>query len=139
MLKKNTKKTWIVLILILLTKITSFSQNISTQIEQDSTVSITAVDLKYTNLIFAEHKKLLSENEFLYEQVDNLHHLNLQNERIEELRLMQIDELECMNQSKMNQITYLEKELKKKNNKLVAWKIGGVTVTVGLLLFLLLR
>ena len=133
------RKKWIVLILILLTKITSFSQTTSTQIEQDSTVSITAVDLKYANLIFAEHKKLLSENEYLYEQVDNLHHLNLQNERIEELRLLQIDELECINQSQMNQITYLEKELKKNNNKLVAWKIGGVTVTVGLLLFLLLR
>lgn len=133
------KKKWIVLILILLTKITSFSQTISTQIEQDSTVSITAVDLKYANLIFAEHKKLLSENELLYEQVDNLYHLNLQNEKLEELRLLEIDELECINQSQINQITYLEKELKKKNNKLIAWKIGGVTVTVGLLLFLLLR
>lgn len=133
------KKKWIVLILILLTKISSFSQTTLTQIEQDSTVSITAVDLKYANLIFAEHKKLLSENEFLYEQVDNLNHLNLQNEKIEELRLLQIDELECINQSQMNQITYLEKELKKKKNKLVAWEIGGVTVTVGLLLFLLLK
>lgn len=39
----------------------------------------------------------------------------------------------------MNQITHLEKELKKKNNRLIAWEIGGVTVTVGLLLFLLLK
>lgn len=138
MLKKNIKKTWIVFVLILLTKITSFSQTTSTQIEPDS-IAVSITDLKYANLIFAEHKKLLLENKYLYDQVDNLNHLNIQNQRIEELRLQQINEYEALNQQQINKITDLEKELKKKKNRLVAWEVGGVTVTVGLILFLLLK
>lgn len=96
-------------------------------------------DLKYANLIFAEHKKLLLENEYLYDQIDNLHHLNIQNQRIEEFRIQQINEYQILNQQQINKISDLEKELNKKKNRLVAWEVGGITVTVGLLLFLLLK
>ena len=55
----------------MLTRITSFSQITSNNINQDSTVSIAFDQLKYTNLIFIEHEKLLIENGLLSKQVSN--------------------------------------------------------------------
>ena len=108
-------------------------------IEQDSTVLVTTSDLKYANLIFVEHDKLLKENSLLYQQVGNYMDLNRQLVQVDSLRLHQISEYNKLNQSYVNQIDALNKEVKKKNKTIRYWQIGGVTVSIGLVLFLLLK
>lgn len=130
------KRTLITLLLITLTKIISFSSTISTPIEQDSIVSVAASDLKYANLIFVEHKKLLTENSLLYQQLGNCIDLNNQLVQVDSLRKEQIFEL---NKKHTKQINDLNKEIKKKNNSILYWQIGGITISVGLILFLLFK
>ena len=130
------KRTLITLLLITLTKIISFSSTTSTPIEQDSIVSVTASDLKYANLIFVEHKKLLTENSLLYQQLGNCIDLNNQLVQVDSLRKEQIFEL---NKKHTKQINDLNKEIKKKNNSILYWQIGGITISVGLILFLLFK
>lgn len=108
-------------------------------IEQDSTVLVTTSDLKYANLIFVEHDKLLKENSLLYQQVGNYMDLNRQLVQADSLRLRQISEYNKLNQSYVIQIDALNKEVKKKNRTIRYWQIGGVTVSIGLVLFLLLK
>lgn len=133
------KKTLIMLLIIMLAKITCFSSTISMPIEQDSTVLVTTSDLKYANLIFVEHDKLLKENSLLYQQIGNYTELNKQLVQVDSLRLQQISEYNKLNQSYVYQIDALNKEVKKKNRTIRYWQIGGVTVSVGLVLFLLLK
>lgn len=121
-----------ILLLILLAKICCFSENISPQIPQDSTVLITVSELKYTNLIFVEHKKLILDNKLLQQQINNYKELNIQSEKLDSVRVRQI---ELYNK----QIDSLSKEIKKKNNSIKCWKIGGITVSIGLLIFLLFK
>ncbi len=102
----------------------------------DSTVSVTASDLKYANLIFVEHKKLLTENSLLYQQLGNCIDLNNQLVQVDSLRKEQIFEL---NKKHTKQINDLNKEIKKKNNSILYWQIGGITISVGLILFLLFK
>lgn len=130
------KRTLITLLLITLTKIISFSSTTSTPIEQESIVSVTASDLKYANLIFVEHKKLLTENSLLYQQLGNCIDLNNQLVQVDSLRKEQIFEL---NKKHTKQINDLNKEIKKKNNSILYWQIGGITISVGLILFLLFK
>lgn len=108
-------------------------------IEQDSTVLVTTSDLKYANLIFVEHDKLSKENALLYQQVENYTDLNNQLVKVDSLRLQQISEYNKLNQNYVNQIDVLNKEVKKKNRAIRYWQIGGVTVSIGLVLFLLLK
>ena len=102
----------------------------------DSTVSVAASDLKYANLIFVEHKKLLTENSLLYQQLGNCIDLNNQLVQVDSLRKEQIFEL---NKKHTKQINDLNKEIKKKNNSILYWQIGGITISVGLILFLLFK
>lgn len=124
---------------MILVRIFSFSSTISTPIEQDSIVSVKASDLKYANLIFVEHKKLLIDNTLLLEQVNNFTELNFQLEQIDTLRVQQLEEYRKLTESYSNQIEDLNKEIKKKNAIVKGWQIGGITVSVGLILFLLLK
>ena len=133
------KRTLIVLLIMMLARITCFSSTTSMPIEQDSTVLVTTSDLKYANLIFVEHDKLLKENSLLYQQVKNYSDLNNQLVRVDSLRLQQISEYNKLNQNYVNQIDVLNKEVKKKNRAIRYWQIGGVTVSIGLVLFLLLK
>lgn len=61
----NMKRIALLLLIILLGKIPSFSQTTST----DSTVCITSDQLKTINLIFLEHQKLSEENSVLKKEV----------------------------------------------------------------------
>lgn len=133
------KKTLIIFLIMMLMRIICFSKTTSTLIESDSIVSITASDLKYANLIFVEHSKLLKENYLLYQQVENYVELSNQLTQIDSLRLQQINEYDKLSQSYATQIDALNKEVKKKNKAIRYWQIGGVTVSVGLVLFLLLK
>lgn len=126
----NSKRTWIVLLIITLTKITSFSITTSTSINQDSTVyTITPEQIKYTNLIFVEHQKLLKENSLLNEQISNYQSLHNNFIKLDSIQKDQIN-----NQLKINYD--LCKEIDKKNKVI---RIGGITVGISLILILLLK
>lgn len=133
------KKFVILFFLILSMTTTCFSQNISSRIEKDSIVLITPNQLKEANLIFVEHQKLLRENDLLFKQISNY---KLDNElllKTDSLRTLQLRNYEGLTESYNLKIEQLNKEIKRKNNTLLVWKVGGVTVGVGLLVWLLLK
>ena len=133
------KKFVILFFLILSMTTTCFSQNISNGIEKDSIVLITPNQLKEANLIFVEHQKLLRENDLLFKQISNY---KLDNElllKTDSLRTLQLRNYEGLTESYNLKIEQLNKEIKRKNNTLLVWKVGGVTVGVGLLVWLLLK
>lgn len=95
--------------------------------------------IKYANLIFAEHKKLLVDNELLTQQVSNLTHVTQHLEHVDSLRTLQIKEYENLSNTCSEQVINLNKEIRKKNNYLRGWQIGGVAVTLGFILYVLLK
>ena len=133
------KRLVMILLLIMLVTTTSFSQNTLGRIKQDSTVCITAAQLKETNLIFAEHSKLLQENSLLLKQLSNYKYDNLLLSQADSVKSLQIDNYKSLNSSYLDKINSLNEEITKKNKVLNGWRIGGVTVTVGLVLWLLLK
>ena len=108
-------------------------------IEQDSIVYVTTQDIKYANLIFIEHKKLTKDNALLLNQIENYKDLTNTLTQVDSLRLKQIEEYSALNDKYQLQIESLNKDIKKKNKTLLYWEIGGITVSTGLLLFLLLK
>jgi len=132
------KRISIVLLIMMLARITCFSSTTLTPTEQDSIVVSTS-DLKYANLIFVEHNKLLNENALLHNQIKNYIDLNKQLVQVDSLRIQQLYEYNKLSQSYVNQIDALNEEVKKKNRAIRYWQIGGITVSVGLILFLLLK
>ena len=133
------KKFVILFFLILLVKTTCFSQNILVRENNDTVVLITPNQLKEANLVFIEHQKLLRENNLLLKQISNY---KLDNElllKMDSLRTLQLLNYEELTKSYNFKIEQLNKEIKRKNNALLAWKIGGVTVSAGLLIWLLLK
>lgn len=131
-MKRVTKRLLVTLLTILLATTTSSSSTISSGIEKDSIVSITPAQLKETNLIFAEHHKLLIENQLLSEQLNNYKEDNKLLIKADSIRQAQIKTYKNWNES-------LTKNLNKKNKTLFLWKIGGITVSSGLLLLLLVK
>lgn len=133
------KKLVLVLFIIMLPMITSSSQNISTKIELDSIVLITPSQLKETNLIFAEHQKLLLENSLLYEQVSNYEKANQILTQADSLKSLQLDNYKLLSKSYSDQISTLTNKLTKKTKEAICWKVGGISVSIGLLVWLLLK
>lgn len=133
------KRIVILFLAILLVRITCFSSTTSEVTRQDSTVSITSDQLKYANLIFVEHKKLLEENDLLTQQVQNYQAKTDFLLRTDSLRIAQITNYQLINETYATQIEDLNKAIKKKDRAVTCWKIGGITVSVGLILFLLLK
>lgn len=131
-MKKIIKILLIILPIIILTTATSFSSTISNRIEQDSIVSITLTQLKETNLIFAEHHKLLIENQLLSEQINNYKEDNKLLLEADSVRQSQIQIYKSWNES-------LTKDIKKKDKTLTLWKFGSITVSCGLLILLLVK
>ena len=133
------KKFVILFFLILSMTTTCFSQNILVRENNDTIVLITPNQLKEANLIFVEHQKLLRENDLLFKQISNY---KLDNElllKTDSLRTLQLRNYEGLTESYSLKIEQLNKEIKRKNNTLLVWKVGGVTVGVGLLVWLLLK
>ncbi len=131
-MKRFTKKLLVTLSTTLLATTTSFSSTISSGIEKDSIVSITPAQLKETNLIFAEHHKLLIENQLLTEQLNNYKEDNKLLVKTDSVRQAQIKTYKNWNES-------LTKNLNKKNKTLFLWKVGGIIISSGLLLLLLIK
>lgn len=125
--------------IILLTRIICSSQITSEEIKQDSIASITSEQLKYANLIFVEHDKLLKENNLLAEQVQNYQIKNDYLLKADSLRREQVINYQQLNDECIIKIEELNKTLKKKDKNILYWQIGGISVSVGLILFLLLK
>lgn len=133
------KKYMIVFFLILLPKTISFSQVISSKINCDSTVLITSKQLKITNLIFIEHDYLLKTNQLLNKQ---LYNYKLNNELLlqsDSLNRIEIYEYKLLTESYNNEIASLNKQIKNKKKTILALEIGGITISVGLFIWLLLK
>lgn len=126
------RKLSIVLLLMMLIPITSFSQTILSTTPKDSIVYITATQLKQTNLIFAEHNKLLTENKLLKQQIYNYQSDIKLLEQSDSLRVKQVNTYKDWNKS-------LSNSLNRKNKKLLYWKIGGISISAVLLVSLILK
>lgn len=133
------KRIVILLLTILLTTTICFSQTISTETSPDSIVSITSEQLKYANLIFVEHEKLLTENSLLNSEINNLQSKLKLSEDIDSLRLSQISQYKEINNTYALQIQDLNRSVSKKDKTILGLKIGCITVSVGLVLLLLLK
>lgn len=113
--------------------------NTSNVIENDSIVLISSKDLKYANLIFVEHKKLLKENSSLNLQVNNYKEKICVQEEIDSIRMSQIIEYQHINDAYVESIETLNKTIDRKNKTITSWKIGCFAVSLGLILFLVLK
>lgn len=133
------KRIATLLLTILLATTICFSQTTSTATSPDSIVSITSEQLRYTNLIFVEHEKLLTENILLTTQIGNYQNKLKLAEETDSLRLSQIDQYNKLNDAYTLQIQDLNKSISKKNKTILGLKIGCVTVSAGILLLLLLK
>lgn len=133
------KKSILTFFLILLATTTSFSQTISNEIKKDSTVLITSDQLKRTNLIFVEHEALLKTNSLLHQQLYNYKLNNNLLLRSDSIHKVEIDKYKLLTESFSSEITSLNKEIKQKDKTILTLKIGGITISSGLLLWLLLK
>ena len=133
------KKSILTFFLILLATTTSFSQTISNEIKKDSTVLITSDQLKRTNLIFVEHEALLKTNSLLHQQLNNYKLNNDLLLRSDSIRKVEIDKYKLLTESFSSKIASLNKEIKRKDRTILTLKIGGITISSGLLLWLLLK
>ena len=133
------KKIVTLLLTILLTTTTCFSQTTSAETSPDSIVFITSEQLKYANLIFVEHEKLLTENSLLNFKISNLQSKLKLSETLDSLRLYQISQYKGINNTDALQINDLNRSISKKDKTILGLKIGCVTVSVGIVLLLLLK
>ena len=123
------RKFTILLLITLLTAITSFSQTISIGTEQ----------LKETNLIFIEHRKLLEENALLYKQLDNFQKSYNILTQIDSTRIKEIAEYKEIVNDRNKQVESLNKEIDAQNKAFKGWRIGSILVTGTLALWLLFK
>ena len=131
-------KNLFLLFIMMLMPIMSFSQNISTQIVVDS-IPVSTNDIKYTNFLFVEHESLMLENKLLNHQLNHYEELTSDLDNIITLQKEEINNYQLINDSYIKEIGSLNKKIKSKNKSILGWSIGGVTVSVGLLLLLLLK
>ena len=118
------------------------SQNIYPKLVNDSLVVITPQQLKSTNLIFSEHKKLSLEVSELERQLTAYENLIDSYKLSDSIRNTQINELLLYSENSKRTIESQIKEinrLKFKNNLYKGFTIGGITISVGLLTVLLLK
>lgn len=120
-------------------KISCFSQTTLENNKNDSIVTITSEQLKCANLIFAEHEKLLIENDLLYEQINNYEEEIAIMEFQDSLRIDEINNYNQLTDVYKLQISNLNKNLNKKDKLITGLKIGCFTVSIGLVLLLILK
>ncbi len=136
------KRSIILCLLSLLTVIACFSQSTYPLILNDSLIVISPTQLKQTNLIFLEHKKLSLENSELKIQNENYGKLifnyqvsdSVKNEQIS-LLTNSLGEYNSIIEKQKVQIGKLQSS--KKLYKGIA--VGGVTISLGLLILLIVK
>ena len=136
------RKIILILLISLLGMTSSFSQTIYPKMTQDSLIVITPLQLKKTNLIFLEHSKFLQQIPLLESQIQNLEKINSDFEKSDSIRQVQLNR--CLTQLQTNTDALIKMsnsltESEKKAQKWRNWTIGGVGVSVGLALILLLK
>lgn len=118
------------------------SQNTYPKLTNDSLIVITPQQLKATNLIFLEHKKLRLEIPELNKQIASYESLIKSYEQTDSVRNAQVKRLmlhaEVSEQVMQNQLREINK-LESKNKLFKGLTIGGVTVSVILIATLLLK
>lgn len=135
------KRIVTLLLISLLWTTVTFSQSISYPRQiSDSTVELTAKQLKQANLIFVEHNALKSENKELNYQINKYQELILNYKEQDSINNIKIKELTNFSEYANNQIIIKDNQLnklKKSNNRLKILTIGGFTISTvfGILLF----
>ena len=82
---------------------------------------------------------LRQENSLLQNQLSNYIILTNQLEQVDSLRTQQISEYKNLTQNYITNIENLNKDLKKKEQTILGWKVGGIAISVGLAIILLLK
>lgn len=82
---------------------------------------------------------LLEENKLMNQQLNNYERKLDVMAQIDSLKSIQIMDYQLLNQTYLKQIEDLNVAVKKKNRVITGLKIGCVSVSVGLLVFLILR
>lgn len=118
------------------------SQNTYPKLVNDSLVVITPQQLKVTNLIFLEHKKLKLEIPELKKQLVSYESLINSYEKTDSIKNVQVNRLilhvQASEQVMQNQLREINK-LKSKKKLYRGLTIGGFTVSTALLIALLLK
>ena len=135
------KRTVILFLISLLATIAIFSQNISYPKQiSDSTVEITAQQLKQTNLIFVEHNTLKAENKELNLQISKYQELVNNYKKQDSINNIKINELMEFSTYANNEMVLKDKEISKlkhtkKNLKLFTICGFSISALLGVLLF----
>ena len=140
------KKILIILILLLCQKTLSISQNTYYPKiiinNTDTLVIITPIQLKTTNYIFAEHNKFKLENIQLNNQIISYKNIQINNNNIFNEQSKKIDILmmeDSLNKVMLNQYKIdLIKQNKIKNTYKYIM-IGGISISIGCILMMLLK
>lgn len=118
------------------------SQNMYPKLVDDSLVVITPQQLKASNLIFLEHKKLKLERFELNKQLTSYELLTANYAKTDSIRLQQLARAELQMQMYDEAISKQREQIakmNKKNKRLTTSSIGGFAISVGLLLALLIK
>lgn len=118
------------------------SQNMYPKLVDDSLVVITPQQLKASNLIFLEHKKLKLERFELNKQLTSYELLTTNYAKTDSIRLQQLARAELQMQMYDEAISKQQEQIakmNKKNKRLTTLSIGGFAISVGLLLALLIK
>lgn len=118
------------------------SQNMYPKLVDDSLVVITPQQLKASNLIFLEHKKLKLERFELNKQLTSYELLTANYAKTDSIRLQQLARAELQMQMYDEAISKQRKQIakmNKKNKRLTTLSIGGFVISMGLLLALLIK
>lgn len=118
------------------------SQNMYPKLVDDSLVVITLQQLKASNLIFLEHKKLKLERFELNKQLTSYELLTANYAKTDSIRLQQLARAELQMQMYDEAISKQREQIakmNKKNKRLTTLSIGGFAISVGLLLALLIK
>ena len=118
------------------------SQNMYPRLVDDSLVVITPQQLKASNLIFLEHKKLKLERFELNKQLTSYELLTANYAKTDSIRLQQLARAELQMQMYDEAISKQREQIakmSKKNKRLTTLSIGGFAISVGLLLALLIK
>ena len=136
------KKSIVLFLLSLLTVTVCFSQTIYPSILNDSLIVITPQQLKQTNLLFLDRERLIQENSELKFQLDNYSFLLDNYKYTDTIKSEQISilktNLEDYNNIINNQSVKIN-NLNKSNKLLRGISIGGVVISVSLIVLLCLK
>lgn len=136
------KKILILFLLNLLIPTVGFSQSTYPKILQDSLIVITNNQLKTTNLIFLEHRKFKTE---IALKDSIITQLQFKNDNLNKIELLRINQIQNCNDTLLvreKTIETLNKSLSKNKIKtkwLTGLTIGGFSISTVLLTLLLLR